>query len=178
MRPEATGGKALRHAALQLHSLSDPDREWMLSSLSPVRRARLEVLLAELRSLGIPADMPLPIHPEVAGAQDRPAPGSDDAPFRRLQHLSAADLDWLAARLHEEPPQVAALVVSAPHCAWREALIGRLDDRRTACIAASATSPVAPLTQAAVLEALGQMLPVPGSSGVSRPAPRWWRRWT
>ena len=45
-----------RQAALCLHGLASEDRQWLLSRLPDAHRAALRDLLAELESLGIPAD--------------------------------------------------------------------------------------------------------------------------
>jgi len=45
-----------RRAALTLHALAAPDREWLLAQLPTPQGAALRGLLLELRDLGIPAD--------------------------------------------------------------------------------------------------------------------------
>jgi hypothetical protein len=45
-----------RRAALTLHALAAPDRDWLLQQLPAPDRAALRGLLTELRELGIPAD--------------------------------------------------------------------------------------------------------------------------
>lgn len=176
MNPDATGSKALRHAALHLHSLCPPDREWLLAQLEPARRKRLEVLLAELRTLGIPADIARPEQPAAPTTQDEAPPRAGAADLR-LQQMSASDLDWLAVQLQEEPPQLAALVLAGRDWTWRGPLLERIGAGRASCIALLAASPAAPLAQASVLEALARMLPVPASDGSSSQMTSWWRRW-
>lgn len=45
-----------RRAALTLHALAVPDREWLLAQLPTAHRTALRGLLDELHELGIPAD--------------------------------------------------------------------------------------------------------------------------
>jgi hypothetical protein len=51
---EVSAGR--RRAALTLHALATPDREWLLEQLPAAERGALRGLLVELQDLGIPAD--------------------------------------------------------------------------------------------------------------------------
>jgi hypothetical protein len=169
------GGSALRRAALHLHAMQPADRDWLLRNLAPPRRELLEVLLRELVTLGIPRDLEPP-QAKDAGATQAQAPGLATA-ADRLEQIPAEDVDWLAARLHEEPPEVAALLLSGRQWPWRKALVERLDAARRRCVEASANVAACAPAQVAVIEALAAMLPVSAPLDArARKVPRWWRR--
>lgn len=171
MSTAANPANALRRAALLLHALSPQDQAWVLASLSPRRRERLQALLGELRDLGIPAEAcPFPREDETP-AMEAPA----DA-MERLQHLTPEQLAWLACQLQDEPPQVAAMLLSHLEVPWRAALVVRLDAVRQRCVEAAAHGPRRPMPQAALLEAMVRMLPVASLPPRLPVAQRLWAR--
>ena len=65
-----------RRAALTLHALAPPDREWLLEQLPAADRSELRGLLSELRELGIPADGDV-IRSALAEASASPLPNAE-----------------------------------------------------------------------------------------------------
>ncbi|MCG2594951.1 hypothetical protein LZ009_19405 [Ramlibacter sp. XY19] len=175
MNFDTTGGAmALRRAALHLHAMQPADRDWLLRNLAPQRRARLEVLLRELHTLGIPCDMELP-HQEETTARREEGPSVTVA-AERLALMPAGTVDWLAARLHAEPPEVTALLLSGRQWPWRQALLERLDGARRQCVEAWTHTQGSAPAQAAVIDALAGMLPTPAPvRAQNRRTFHWWR---
>jgi hypothetical protein len=172
MNLDMSAPKALRRAALQLHAMAPPDRAWMLASLAPDRRVRLEALLQELRSLGIPADAALlQFGPDAATETASAHP----SPTERLQSLSEDEVVWLAAHLEKEPPALTAMLLAHQAWPWRQALVDRLDDATRRCVGAAAQQPRLALAEGVLHEAVVRLLPAklasPGRAGLP-----WWSR--
>ncbi|HET8748745.1 MAG TPA: hypothetical protein VFM98_24330 [Ramlibacter sp.] len=106
-------------AALTLHALSGPDRQWVLAALSDGQRETLNRLLQELEQLGIPRDA------ELAAALAAESTGEESG-ARALRALDKAGVHRLAEILSAEPPRlVVALLAGAPW-PWRERLLALL----------------------------------------------------
>lgn len=106
-------------AALNLHALSEPDRQWVLHALSGEQQAALQPLLQELEELGIPRDAHLARAIATAG------PG-EDREGAALQALDDSGVRRLALLLAGEPPRLAAALLSSRAWAWRDRLMSEL----------------------------------------------------
>lgn len=157
-RPATDVASSARRAALLLHALPQPDRAWIVGQLGEQERAVVEILLRELRGLGIPADRALvdeviapgrasspsasPAAAHVAGSPARPDPSSD-----RLAALAHADPARLAAILRDEPAGLIARLCSIREWPWRHAMLQQLGEkrRRVAELLARASAPQSPV---------------------------------
>lgn len=94
-----------RSAALTLHGLSAPDRQWLLAQLDPQHRTQLQILLDELVLLGIPSDPELvqvAIHrPKTTASQEESGRG-----------VMVGTPESLAAILGGEPDSMIGIVLS------------------------------------------------------------------
>ncbi len=128
-----------RSAALLLHALATPDREWVLQKLEPSDRARLRPMLAELQEMGIPADpaivertlgaMPFLVADSsqlsssaVGRGQDR----TSDANADQIARLRSGAPTALAEVLRSEPPRVIATLFLIADWPWRAAVMAHL----------------------------------------------------
>jgi hypothetical protein len=162
---------ALRRAALLLHAMAPADQAWLLASLSPVRRARLEDLLGELRSLGIPTDASL-LQPAAETAATPPTPSA----VRRLERLTGDELAWLACRLQDEPPELTARLLAHRAWPWRAALLEHFDASWRQSVSAAASQPRLPLPEAALCEALSHALAAEAPARQAEAGKRFWNR--
>jgi hypothetical protein len=117
---------ALRRAALTLHALAEPDREWVLAGLDAGSRDILRALLVELRGLGIPSDAELAQVDDAARAAVPPAAITPDGWLRSLDDQG---VKALAQVLSAEPPQVTGTLVALADWPWRARLLEALGDR-------------------------------------------------
>jgi hypothetical protein len=107
-----------RQAALLLHTVSAPDRAWLLAQLSAVERESLEPLLSELAELGIPADRTLLQELALSsGAAQLPASPPTS------HGLAAADARVVAQVLAGEPIDLVVRVLACKAWSWREAVL-------------------------------------------------------
>lgn len=114
---------ALRRAALTLHAMAEPDRDWVLSGLDASQRKILQPLLAELRGLGIPEDLGVAHLPDGAEPAVIPAPRSHD---HWLRTLDDQGVKALAQVLSSEPPQVARTLLALDDWPWGARLLQAL----------------------------------------------------
>jgi hypothetical protein len=116
-----------RRAALLVHAMAERDRAWLLAQLGPQERAQLEPLLAELRTLGIPADRAL-LEEAIAGAKpaDSREPGTATADAAAPASLRRADPGELAAILRGEPAVLVAKLCRMAEWPWRDAVLRKL----------------------------------------------------
>jgi hypothetical protein len=157
-----------RRAALALHGLQDSDRDWILGQLPGTARTRLNGLLTELGTLGIPAD------PTLAAAATReaaPAPTAAVAPSATpLDRIGAATPALVCAALAGESDEVIAACFGLEAWAWRNAALARWPrDRRARIVAAihrQAGTQAAPKRREALLAAFDARLAV-AAPGVS-----------
>jgi len=154
-------------AALSLHSLSEPDRHWVLEALGQEQQAALRPLLRELEELGIPRE------PELAGAFAAPAGGEGRMGAGALHALDSCGVRALAAILRAEPPGLAATLLASRSWPWRDQLLSELPAGMAADIerAMVATVPGGAV-QAALLAELEPLLREQHAAA-ARPASLW-----
>lgn len=85
-----------RQAALTVHALSEADRKWLLAALPPEDREELQLLLEELRALGIPQDRAL-----ATAMADAAVPKAKPGDW--LRELEAGGAAAMASVLREQP---------------------------------------------------------------------------
>jgi hypothetical protein len=115
-----------RRAALTLHALAAPDREWLLEQLPATDRTALRGLLAELRELGIPL------------AEAAPQVDASNAPA-------------LAAVLAREAESFRGVLLSLLRAEQRDAVLARWPDELQALPAPVAKPAWTPKLQDALL---------------------------
>jgi len=149
-QPASEPGSA-RQAALLLHAMRSDDRQWLLSQLPDEQRLSLMQLIAELNSLGIPANralvdeakaaaMPAAIPAATAVSAVQPpasAVVAAEAPPVQLPPANLTDQEFLAgldARgiaemsqlLRREPAGLAARLLRQRTWPWRDELVAAL----------------------------------------------------
>lgn len=156
MSGDRVGGQ--RQAALLLHALGEEDRAWMLAALPQQQRDTLQLLLAELRELGIPRDAGL-LAPLSAEETSSPLHDLDDAALAHVSQL-----------LQQEPQRFTSVLLAAQP--WR-AHAQRL--RSCAPTHVQDPAPAAPALEKAVLGAVQRALAArrPASVRRSRPGALW-----
>jgi hypothetical protein len=130
-----------RKAALLLHAMPRGDRQWLLEQLPEAERASLNDLLAELETLGIPADRRLldeamaPVRSGPSSSAPSPFGSSGRADATRgerpdvtgqLRLLEDANPIRLAAVLRDEPPGLIVQLLGLREWPWRERLLAQL----------------------------------------------------
>jgi hypothetical protein len=124
-----------RRAALVLHALDDADQHQILAALHLPQRQSIELLLKELRTLGIPTDPSLV--DEVLGvtATSIGMEASQPSAFNSLSNAAPTNHSFdatssmvhsmgharLARELSDEPPLIVATLIHG--AAWAEALL-------------------------------------------------------
>jgi flagellar motor switch protein FliG len=178
-----------RNAALKLHGLAAPDRDWILQQLPAHDSKTLSALLDELRALGIRSDQDLA--EQASGGDVRQAMldagGAVGGLGEALDALCAAPADRIAAVLAAEPDQMVAAVLSAYPWPWRARLLADYppDKRQRLGRALQQAAPLKPRAQAELVKLLAERLaalPPAARPPVAGPAPRrslfqGWRRW-
>lgn len=121
-----------RRAALAMHALREGDRAWILAQLPTAQRAQLEGLLAELKSLAIPAS-PALVEEMLAAAPVEAAKSSPAAPktqphtwTSQLDAIARLDAAQVARLVHDEPAGLIAQLLNVQHWPWQEALLEQL----------------------------------------------------
>lgn len=150
---------AFRRAALLLHALPGPDREWLLDALPRDARAGLLQLLDELQAVGL-APEPGMIEGWLASAR------------HPLHNLGRRQLGDLARMLAAEPPAVAARLLAADAWPWQDALLARLPAACAGRVRAALQLPRAPALEQAVLASVLRRLQAQAAS----PRKAWSRR--
>ena len=128
--------KNARQAALMLHAMPPQDCAWLLRNLPTAQSAQLEVLLEDLRSLGILADptflaqvqkMPATAFPpsrDTSSESRQPAVHTSASSLDdSAQRLESARVDILAAILKSEPAVLVALLLSMRNWSWHDELL-------------------------------------------------------
>jgi hypothetical protein len=136
-----------RRAALTLHALAAPDRDWLLAQLPADDRAALERLLGELSELGIPAESAV-ISAALADAPPAAALGAPHAQVlaREAETLRGPLLSLLAADQREAvlahwPLALEARPAPAAPSAWTPRLQDALRQSWQALAAAQEPQP-------------------------------------
>jgi hypothetical protein len=136
--PPATVPAQTRRAALLVHALPLSDRDWLLRRLPDGERVALGALIAELESLGIPADPALV--GEVVGARpDAPQPASpatgagpataeDGGARAPLAAIERGDPATLATLLRDEPVGLVVRLLALRAWPWREEVLRQLGE--------------------------------------------------
>jgi hypothetical protein len=117
-----------RRAALAMHALPEGDQAWILQQLPLAQRERLRDLVAELRSLGIPANRSF-VEEMLAMPPGRPASShapSQEAPLAHADAVARLDAALVARVLKAEPPGVIAHLVDVQRWPWQDALLEQL----------------------------------------------------
>lgn len=128
-------GPSLHQSALLLHAMTASDRDWLLARLDQSDRERLQVLLDELESLGIPADESI-LHQALASVhgedghdadQQRQTPVFDHTDSDAvMERMLTAGPEQLAAVLKAEPDLLIARFLGTHPWPWREEVLARL----------------------------------------------------
>jgi hypothetical protein len=163
--PEPSAGT--RKSALLLHALAHADREWIMAQLPEAERATLVALLAELESLGIPADRALV--DEVVNAVREPEESATHSREAALvREIAFADSSRLSALLRDEPALVLVHLLRIADWPWRAELRKHLGEAKwLEAEAGLKTLRKAPALRAQVLESVARHL-----RADSKPAPR------
>jgi hypothetical protein len=165
-----------RKAALLLHSLPAPDRDWLLAQLAPAQRQGVQRLLDELQELGIPAEPQL--LDEVVGPG---APVAADPEAAQVDRVQRADPAAVAAWLQREPVGLVVRVLRLHDWRWTHEVLRQMGElrRREVQAVLAGVPPRAPLRtrgDAQLLALLVQRLErTPGAPVLAPPAA--WRRW-
>jgi hypothetical protein len=108
--------RSYRQAALCLHGLAPDDRRWLLNRLPDRHRAMLRDLLAELESLGIPAD---------GGARDLSL-AANDTYAADLLEIEGATSEQVWSILEGECDAVVRIVLAVRDWSWKTETVTRL----------------------------------------------------
>ena len=117
----------LRRAALTLHALAGPDRDWVLRRLDMQHQRQVQQHLGELEAMGLAADARLV---EQALQQGAAAP---EPQWRSA--LRACDAQHLLDGLRGEPASLIARVLNNGPWPWEKAFLARLDKLERARVA-------------------------------------------
>ena len=132
-----SGPERFRQAALMLHSLSRRDQAWLLRRLIPATRAGLQVLLGQLRQLGIAPGLK-PIGAALPPAQERASLDAADVAL-----VDAASAELAASVLARQHGQVQVALLNLHPWSWRAAFWETLSAvQRSRMIELSAAAPV------------------------------------
>jgi hypothetical protein len=177
----AQAGEFQRRAALLLHGLAGPDREWVLGGLRPAQAEHLRALLQDLVQLGLPADEDFvrqALAPAAAAAAAPPEPASLAA-----EALAAADAQQVREVLAPEPDPLVVAVLAAGRWPWASAFYAGLAPARAQRLRdLGQVGSVPPGLRQAAVQALVQALHdrrrLDDAAAVPLPTPqrRWWQR--
>lgn len=146
-----------RKSALSLYQLAGKDRQWLLARLPQQHRGRLESLLAELESLGIPRQ-----GYDAAAIEDKSDTSDAALTPQDIQLIDAAAAEEIATLLRGEAAAVVAAVLSLHDWRWRPSFLGQyLPPERKAIamgIEAGRRNGITPALRAALPASLARML--------------------
>lgn len=148
----------LRRAALTLHALAEPDRDWVLRRLGTSQQRQVQEHLGELAALGLAADASLV---EQALRQGASAP---EPQWRNVLH--ACDAQHLLDALRGEPATLVARVLNNGPWPWEKAFLAGLDKLQRARVAKCRVQdmPTSRELDEALLRALAARLALPPSA--------------
>ncbi len=155
----------LRRAALTLHALAAPDRDWVMRRLAPQQQHQLQQHLGELQSLGLTADTRLV---EQALQQGATAP---EPQWRNA--LRACDAQRLHEGLRGEPAALIARLLNNSPGPWEEEFLARLDKLQRARVSECRTQdmPESRELDESLLRALAARLALPPPAAAPRRRP-------
>lgn len=108
-----------RRAALTLHALAAPDRDWVLRRLDAQQQRDVQHHLGELEAMGLAADARL-VEQALQQSATVPEPAWRPA-------LRACDAQRLHGVLRDEPAALIARVLNNGPWPWEKAFLARLD---------------------------------------------------
>lgn len=126
----AADSRGAHRAALLVHGMGAEDRAWVLTRLPLEERAVVELLLRELKELGISSEVPAaalaPAAFQGASNQNSEA-GSAPADGLDADRTDAVDPDRALVILAGSSPALAAAVLGCAAWPWRSGALARLD---------------------------------------------------
>jgi len=119
----------IRQAALYLHSLNKRDQKWLLKQLPADKKAQLQALLEELKSVGIPGGQNwLPSVKEDA-SQDLSKEFSPES-ISNIAIIDSASIEQVKKTLLGEPDVIIASVLSVRRWSWKEQFLNLFGAKR------------------------------------------------
>lgn len=167
-------GTGPRQAALLVHAMASSDRQWLLAKLHPQEQENLQALLAELESLGIPADRSILTEVLSSTPTDIASPSFSDGGMRAslypsssmesdltgmsdtvyLAQLKAIDATVLATILRSEPALLIARLLQVRDWPWHLDLLEKLSHNKRQKVQDLLRNPCSTKSGAALSDAL------------------------
>jgi hypothetical protein len=160
----------LRRAALTLHALAEPDRDWVLRRLDTQQQRQVQQHLGELQALGIAADSRL-----VEQALQQ---GATVAEPQWRNALRGCDPQRVHDALRGEPAALIARVLNNGPWPWEKPFLTRLDKLQRARVAKCRMQelPASRELDESLLRALAERLALPEADAPAATT-RWPRVW-
>lgn len=115
-----------RKAALLLHTLCESDRDWLLQQLDETSRQELQLLLHELKDLGIPESPEL-----LEGLKPEPASDSQPQTIDNLKRMLAkVPADVISRVVAKEPAAFLSMLLKMHDWPWRNGVLSLLGASR------------------------------------------------
>jgi hypothetical protein len=130
MERSDAGADALRRCALALHGVSEEDRRWLLAKLPADRISELDLLLVELKSLGIaadPATARAALRSTAASAHTVRRPSRTTRSDPKRDALEDTPPGELARVLQHEPPSLIVHVLGMLGRETEEAVLAQIN---------------------------------------------------
>lgn len=115
----------MRKTALCLYSMHRADRDWVLEHLPFEQQKRLQAMLDELKTIGVPNEPALFPMLEL----NKRKPVSDPGHSETINFIDNASWQRVSAVLDGEPYSVYAFIVGCRQWAWQPALLTSLKPR-------------------------------------------------
>jgi hypothetical protein len=135
-------GNGYRRAALQLYSLSESDRDWVLHKLPNERAERILRLIDELTELGIPKEQSWLIPAKTESESQFQSEQKVTPQQRAALEIESADIDVLEYVLDRESDAVVALILLYRSWSWRASYLNACNPQRRQRIEAKEESGV------------------------------------
>jgi hypothetical protein len=123
-------GNGYRRAALQLYSLSESDRDWVLDKLPKERAERILVLIDELSELGIPKEQSWLIPAKAESVSHFKSEQEMTPQQQAVLDIESADMDVLEYVLDRESDAVVALILMYRSWSWRGLYLNTCNPQR------------------------------------------------